>query len=163
MLRANLMSCLIALSTCFVVVANTNLANAQDITEEITGASQKDIRHITDLSLDEIITKLEETWKEYAKQLQAVVKARLLEEREFVAQVALLVQQKKLPKSLVDSSWLWVRSNRPYTNSPFVYFERVLRLQATKAGFRVPPFDARIYSLSRAERLRKQQERQQRR
>ena len=76
-----------------------------------------------------------------------------------MAQVTLLIQQDQWPKQLVDSSWQWVRTKRPGTNSPFVYFERVLRLRAQKAGFLIPPFDDRIYSLSKSQRELLQQKR----
>lgn len=147
---------LFLLLVCFAMFTGLPAVQAQ----EIKPALEKDIQQLSKLTLDELIAKLDDTWKEYAKQLQAVVKARLLEEREFVAQVTLLVQQEQLPKKLVDSSWLWVRNNRPGSNSPFVYFERILRLQADKAGFQIPPFDDRIYSLSKARRLQLQRERQ---
>ena len=138
---------LILLGCCFL---GTPSMFAQE--KEIKPALEKEIQQLTSMPLDELLKQLDETWGKYEKQLQAVVEARLIEEREFVAQVTLLIQKDQLPKKLVDSSWLWVRSKRPGTNSPFVYFERVLRLRAQKAGFKVPPFDDRIYSLSKSQR-----------
>ena len=68
--------------------------------EEIKAATEAHISHMSGLTLEELIEELDKNWQEYAKQLQAVVKARLLEEREFVAQITLLVQKNQLPKNL---------------------------------------------------------------
>ena len=85
----------------------------------------------------------------YEKQLQAVLKTRLPEEKEYVSDVVDLVRAEKLPKSIVDRSWLWVRSNRPSTQYPFVYFERILQAQGKKFELPVPKFDESIYSKPR--------------
>ena len=74
-----------------------------------------------------------------------------------------MVQQGKIPKNLVDSSWLWVRSKRPGARSPFVYFEQVLRLRAEKAKIPIPPFNAKIYSASESTRQLLQREKLQQR
>lgn len=147
----------------FTIAVTQPVQPLQAQLEEIEAATKAHITHLSGLTLEELVEELDENWQEYAKQLQAVVKARLLEEREYVAQVTLLIQTKQLPKKLVDSSWLWVRNNRPATKSPFVYFQRILQLQAEKAGFRVPPFDDRIYSLSKSQRRLLEQERRRRR
>ena len=76
--------------------------------------------------------------EKYEAQLNAVLMTRRLEERAYIEQVVQLVADQKLPKRIVDSSWLWIRKNRPNTRNPFVYFERILRLQAEKLGFDVP-------------------------
>lgn len=127
--------------------------------KEIKPALESDIKQLSDMPLEDLLKQLDKVWIKYERQLRAVVEARLVEEREFVAQVTYLIQQDQLPKQLVDSSWQWVRTRRPGTNSPFVYFERVLRLRAEKAGFLIPPFSDRIYSLSKSERELLQQKR----
>jgi hypothetical protein len=151
---------LLAVAVLTAFVSCPRMAVAQ--TEEFEGATEAEINHLSNMDLEQLVNSLDETWSAYNKQLQAVVKTRLLEEKEFVAAVVLLIQKGKVPKNLVDSSWLWVRSNRPVSNSPFVYFERVLRLRADKANIPIPPFDARIYSLSRSQRTLLQQQRRRR-
>ena len=88
--------------------------------------------------VDELLSK-------YEDQLNAVLKTRYESEKKFVEEVVDLVGQKKLPKKLVDSAWIWVRTNRPYTKYPFVYFERILRLQAAKLELEIPDFDRQRY------------------
>jgi hypothetical protein len=92
-----------------------------------------------------LLEDLTEAMQQYESQLQAVLKTRFPEEKDFVTQIVFMVQEEKLPKNLVDSAWLWVREKRPGTGYPFVYFERVLRLQAERLKLEVPPFDRRIY------------------
>ena len=146
--------CLFLLGSWF---APAQVSFAQE--KEIKTALESDIKQLSEMPLEDLLKQLDEIWIKYEQQLRAVVEARLVEEREFVAQVTLLIQQDQLPKQLVDSSWQWVRTRRPGTNSPFVYFERVLRLRAEKAGFLIPPFDDRIYSLSKTQRELLQQKR----
>ena len=76
------------------------------------------------------------------------------EEKAFVKVVVTNIREGKLPAKLVNTSFQWVRNKRPNTPYPFVYFERVLRLQAAKVKVSeyVPPFDYGIYS-GRAVRL----------
>ena len=151
-----------SLVTCCLILiggllVSTHASYGQE--KEIKAALETDIKQLSEMPLDDLLKQLDEIWAKYEQQLRAVVEARLVEEREFVAQVTLLIQQDQLPKQLVDSSWQWVRTKRPGTNSPFVYFERVLRLRAEKAGFLIPPFDDRIYSLSKSQRELLQQKR----
>ena len=84
----------------------------------------------------------------YERQLNAILKTRRDEEKLFVKQVVDQVKKNRLPAKLVNTSFEWGRKNRPFTKYPFVYFERVLRLQAKKLGLKnvVPPFDYGIYS-----------------
>ncbi len=89
---------------------------------------------------------LTEPFLQYEQLLQAVNKTRFPEEKNFVLEVAVDVQEKRIPKTAVDAAWLWVRKKRPTTNYPFVYFERILRLEGERVGFEVPPFDQNIYS-----------------
>lgn len=93
---------------------------------------------------------------EYKKKLNAILKTRLDEEKEFVDQVVDRIQTSQIPAKLVVSSWRWARNHRPDTKYPFVYFEHVLRLQATRIGLgdKVPPYDYGIYSKTNRPRKR---------
>lgn len=65
-------------------------------------------------------------------QLNTGLKTRRPEETEFVEVVARLVNEGKLPRKLVDSTFMWaVRRRQTY---PFPAFERALRLQADRLG-----------------------------
>lgn len=87
-------------------------------------------------------------FEDYEKKLNAILKTRRDEEKAFVKAVVEKVKTGKLPSKLIQTSFQWVRNKRPNTKYPFIYFERVLRIQATKVGFRaeVPAFDYGIYS-----------------
>ena len=84
---------------------------------------------------------------EYERQLNALLKTRRDEEKEFVSQVVSLVRLGRIPSKLVSTSYQWGRKNRPATNYPFIYFEKVLRIQAKalKLDSEIPPFDYSIY------------------
>lgn len=84
---------------------------------------------------------------QYEQQLNAILKTRRTEERKFISDIVANVRAGKLPSKLIQTSFRWVQKKRPTTNFPFIYFERVLRLQATKAGIpdTVPPYDFAIY------------------
>ncbi len=84
----------------------------------------------------------------YETQLNAVLRTRFDEEKAYVHEVIELVQAGKLPRKLVDKSFLWVRKHHGSDNHSFVYFERVLRLQATTLRFQVPAFDYDVYDAS---------------
>lgn len=137
----------------------------QEVGEATAGenAALAEIRLVTAQDLEELIGQLDEKWVEYEKQLQSVLRTRLIEEKEFVARVILLVQKEQVPKKLLDSAWLWVRDKRPGTRYPFVYFERVLRLEAEKAKILLPAFDRRLYGDREAMRQRMEQQRLRRR
>jgi len=65
-------------------------------------------------------------------QLNTGLKARRPEETEFIGEVTRLVNEGKLPRKLVDSTFIWaVRRRQTY---PFPAFERALRLQADRLG-----------------------------
>lgn len=85
---------------------------------------------------------------EYERQLNAMLKTRRDEEKEFVGLVVNQIRLGRIPSKLVSTSFEWVRNKRPTTKYPFVYFERVLRLQADRLGLasEIPPFDFSIYS-----------------
>lgn len=65
-------------------------------------------------------------------QLKTGLKARRPEETEFIDEVARLVNAGRLPRKLVDSTFMWAVRRR--TNYPFPAFERALRLQADQLG-----------------------------
>ena len=113
-------------------------ATAQDLTKQEQEVVAMDIIELRQL--------LSEGFKQYETQLQAVLRTRFPEEQQFVGSIVYLVQTEKIPKNIVDSAWLWVRKNRPTTNYPFVYFERVLRLEAEKLKLEIPEFDRELYN-----------------
>lgn len=82
----------------------------------------------------------------YEQQLNAVLQTRLDEEKEFVAAVMELVKDGELPQTVVDNAFVWVRTHRGLSHRGFVYFERVLRLQADKLKIEIPEFDYQVYS-----------------
>jgi hypothetical protein len=92
------------------------------------------------------------TLKQYEEQLNAILKTRLDEEKEFIAKIVDLIEEDKLPRKVVDTSFKWVLNRRTGTNHPFVYFERVLRYQTKKLKIEIPAFDYSIYSERRAGR-----------
>ena len=85
---------------------------------------------------------------EFEQQLNAMLKTRRDEEQEFIGLVVNQIRLGRIPSRLVSTSFEWVRNKRPTTKYPFVYFERVLRLQAERLGLEseIPPFDFSIYS-----------------
>lgn len=84
---------------------------------------------------------------EYERKLNALLKTRHDAEKIFVGQIVDQVRLGKIPSKLVGTTYSWVRNKRPNTNYPFVYFERVIRIQATAIGLEdeIPPFDYTIY------------------
>lgn len=65
-------------------------------------------------------------------QLKTGLRARRPEETEFVAAVARLVDSGRLPRKLVDSTFIWaVRRGKRY---PFPAFQQAIRLQAEQLG-----------------------------
>ena len=65
-------------------------------------------------------------------QLKTGLKARRPEEKDFLEEVARLVDSGRLPRKLVDSTFTWaLRRRQTY---PFPAFERALRLQADRLG-----------------------------
>ena len=96
----------------------------------------------------DLAPEIEARFDLYERQLNAILKTRRDEEKLFVKRVVDQVKLKKISSKLVNTSFQWVRNKRPGTKYPFVYFERVLRLQATKLELEdeIPPFDYGIYS-----------------
>jgi len=91
--------------------------------------------------LDEELTP--ELVEQYEQKLNAILKTRADQERVFIAQLVANVQAGAVPIKLVSTSFRWVQQNRPLSNYPFIYFEKVLRLQAGKIGVAdaIPSFD----------------------
>lgn len=100
------------------------------------------------VDINELRKLLTDSFQQYESALQAVLKTRYPEEKQYVTSVVYLIQTEKLPKHVVDSAWAWVRKNRPTTRYPFVYFERVLYLEAEKLKLKVPEFDRELYTRS---------------
>ena len=84
---------------------------------------------------------------EYERLLNSILKTRRDEERQFVALLVQQVRLGRIPSKLVSTSYGWVRNKRPRTNYPFIYFERVLRLQAERVNLEsdIPQFNLAIY------------------
>lgn len=91
--------------------------------------------------------EVELRFEDYEQRLNAILKTRRDEEREFVERVVNKVKDGSIPERLVETSFKWVQNKRPNTNYPFVYFERVLRIQAKRLELErhIPAFDYDIY------------------
>lgn len=85
--------------------------------------------------------------QEYERQLNAILKTRRDEEKAFVAAIVEKVRTRKIPSQLVSTSFRWVQENRPSSKYPFIYFVRVLRLQAEKIGLadEIPVFEFKTF------------------
>jgi hypothetical protein len=68
------------------------------------------------------------------QQLNTGLLARTPEERTFNDNVVKLVNEGKLPLSMVQSTFLWARYKQPY---PMPFFEQALRVRAKKAGIKL--------------------------
>jgi len=81
--------------------------------------------------------------EQYEQKLNAILRTRSDQERVFIAQLVANVRSGTVPIKLVSTSFRWVQENRPLSNYPFIYFEKVLRLQADRIGVvdAIPPFD----------------------
>ena len=95
--------------------------------------------------LDEELTP--ELAEQFEMQLNAVLKTRTDQEKAFITQLVANTQQGAVPIKLITTSFRWVQESRPNSNYPFIYFERVLRLQADKIGVAdaIPPFDFDLF------------------
>lgn len=89
--------------------------------------------------------EVELRFRDYEAKIQAILKTRLTEEKAFVTLVMEKVRAGEIPEKMVETSYKWVLNKHPDTNYPFVYFERVLRIQGDKAGIEIPPFDYEVY------------------
>ena len=115
---------LFLLSCCVMFAVSVGTVNAQD----------------NDF-LDEDLTP--ELVEQYEQKLNAILRTRTDQEKLFIAQLVANVRTGAVPLKLVSTSFQWVRQNRPQASYPFIYFEKVLRLQADKIGVveSIPPFD----------------------
>jgi len=84
-------------------------------------------------------------FRDYEAKIQALLKTRLNEEKAFVTLVMEKVRAGEIPEKMVETSYKWVLNKHPDTNYPFIYFERVLRIQGDKVGIEIPPFDYEVY------------------
>jgi hypothetical protein len=84
-------------------------------------------------------------FRDYEAKIQAILKTRLNEEKAFVTSVMEKVRAGEIPEKMLETSYKWVLNKHPDSNYPFVYFERVLRIQGDKAGIEIPPFDYEVY------------------
>ncbi len=84
--------------------------------------------------------------QEYERQLNAVLKTRRTEERQFIKSLVGKIGTGEVSTEVVQTSFKWVRKKRPETTFPFLYFERVLRIIATQQGngAAIPPYSASI-------------------
>ncbi|MCA9106854.1 MAG: hypothetical protein R3B96_03175 [Pirellulaceae bacterium] len=78
--------------------------------------------------------------------LTTVLRVRTDPEKDFVEAVVAKVTTGDIPRELVDSTLLWVRSNRADSPYPFFYFERVLRIRGQRAGIAIPAYSGGIPS-----------------
>lgn len=83
------------------------------------------------------------------ERLTSGLRVRTDEEKAFVQQVVSGVESQEIPRELVDSTFLWVRTNKGNSPYPFFYFERVLRLRGSRTGVTIPPFQAPGFSPNR--------------
>lgn len=98
-------------------------------------------------SADAIAAQPDAFFEQYERQLNAILKTRRDEEKQFVKAVVDQVRAGNLTTRLVNTSFKWVRKKRPHIDYPFVYFQRVLRILAKQQRVEsaVPPFDPSIY------------------
>ncbi len=89
-------------------------------------------------------------FEDYENRLNAMLKTRRDEEKKFVADVVQLVRDGDIPEKIVETSYKWVANKRPDTNYPFIFFERVLRIQAKLIDAEIPAFDYSIYRIQTA-------------
>jgi len=87
---------------------------------------------------------------QYETQLNAILKTRLDEEKEFVKGIVDQVRAENISTRLVNTSFKWVRNKRPNVKNSFIYFEKVLRILANSQGVGefIPEFDPNVYSLT---------------
>ena len=70
--------------------------------------------------------------------LEKGLKARRRAEFQFIEHVIAMVNGGELPRSLVESTFLWARKEAAAKHSyPFVYFERGLKARAKKLGIQI--------------------------
>ena len=138
--RSLLLVAVLCLGVCYCDVDKCQGQISSSDIETILGAGQAD-------DIDDS-REANAQFFEFERQLNAMLKTRRDEEKEFIGLVVNQIRLGRIPSRLVSTSFEWVRNKRPTTKYPFVYFERVLRLQAERVGLdnEIPPFDFSIYS-----------------
>lgn len=76
------------------------------------------------------------------------LQARLPEEQKYVQDVIALVEQKKLPETLVNEAFFYA-VHRYGGPNPFPYFERIMKIQSDRLKLTAPTFDRTVYSRER--------------
>ena len=87
----------------------------------------------------------------YEAVINANLRTLLDEEKAYLNQAFELVRRGRLPKQVIDRSFLWVRKKRPHAKYKFIYFERVMRYYAAQYRAPVPPFDLSVYNKNGAQ------------
>jgi hypothetical protein len=124
-------SALLALLVVTALLSESGNLRAQELSTTAAEATSQD--------------EVELRFRDYEAKIQAILKTRLNEEKAFVTSVMEKVRAGEIPEKMVETSYKWVLNKHPDTNYPFVYFERVLRIQGDKAGIEIPPFDYEAY------------------
>lgn len=70
-----------------------------------------------------------------AQTMKAALRTETPEEKGYIDEVLRRVRLGQLPRSLVESTFLWARQKPEHR---FQYFQRALRLQAARLGFAAP-------------------------
>ncbi len=83
------------------------------------------------------------------KQLNAILKTRLPEERSYISALIKLVDEDKVPRKLLNVSFKYVTNRRAFAKNRFVYFVRVLQFLGEREKVAIPKFDFTIYSVRR--------------
>ncbi len=124
-------SALLALLVVTALLSESGNLRAQELSTTAAEATSQD--------------EVELRFRDYEAKIQSILKTRLNEEKAFVTSVMEKVRAGEIPEKMVETSYKWVLNKHPDTNYPFVYFERVLRIQGDKAGIEIPPFDYEVY------------------
>ena len=83
------------------------------------------------------------------RQLNAILRTRLTEEKLFVAAVVKHVGERKIPRSLVNASFKYVLKKRYAEEYRFVYFVRVIQFLGNRERVAIPAFDFSVYNRRR--------------
>jgi len=106
------------------ILAGTGLVNLAD-------ASAAEPVEVADVSVSNPLAAEVADLKE---QLENGLKARLPADFAFISKVVTLVEQDKLPISVVKAVFQWARKKGAANNYPFPYFQRALKIRAKKLG-----------------------------
>ena len=83
----------------------------------------------------------------YEQAVNATLRTFRDEEKKFISDLFGLVKTGKLPKEVIDRSFLWVRKNRARSRYKFIYFEKVVQLYAAQVKAKIPAFDYSAYTV----------------